>query len=151
MWRKSGYLGVTPTTARPIAYWTDSARSKKLLFCEYEALETAIYIAEVAKKYSDAWIENSLREANDLNGEVKNYISDFIVCVEDGRGPGDLLDLIVEVTGEKKKEKAARVSTPRTLWVPAINNPGAKSGRKVVTRENYLIDKPKRNLPPKSE
>lgn len=27
----------------------------------------------------------------------------------------------------------------------------AKSGRKVITRDNYLIDKPKRKLPPKSE
>lgn len=64
-WRIGGYLGVTPTTARLIEYWTDPSREKKLFFCQNEALETAIYIAEVAKKYGDAWIENSLREAND--------------------------------------------------------------------------------------
>jgi hypothetical protein len=29
MWRKGGYLGVTPTTARLIAYWTDPNREKK--------------------------------------------------------------------------------------------------------------------------
>jgi type III restriction enzyme len=28
------------------------------------------------------------------------------------------------VTGEKKKDKAAKVATARTLWVPAINNHG---------------------------
>jgi type III restriction enzyme len=67
MWRKGGYLGVTPTTARLIAYWTDSNREKKLFFCQNEALETAIYITEVAKKYSDAWIENAIREANDTS------------------------------------------------------------------------------------
>ncbi len=65
MWRKGGYVGVTPTTARLIAYWTDPNREKKLFFCQNEALETAIYIAEVAKKYGDAWIENAVREAND--------------------------------------------------------------------------------------
>lgn len=64
-WRTGGYVGVTPTTARLIAYWTDPAREKKLFFCQNEALETAIYITEVAKKYGDAWIENTLREAND--------------------------------------------------------------------------------------
>jgi type III restriction enzyme len=58
-------LGVTPTTARLIEYWTDPNREKKLFFCQNEALETAIYITEVAKKYGDAWIENTLREAND--------------------------------------------------------------------------------------
>jgi type III restriction enzyme len=35
-----------------------------------------------------------------------------------------LLNLIIEVTGERKKDKAARVETARTLWVPAVNNHG---------------------------
>jgi len=34
------------------------------------------------------------------------------------------LNLILEVSGEAKKEKAAKVSTARTLWVPAVNNHG---------------------------
>ena len=67
LWRKGGYVGVTPTTARLIAYWTDPSREKKLFFCQNEALETAIYIAEVAKKYGDAWIENELRRGNDTS------------------------------------------------------------------------------------
>ena len=58
MWREGGYVGVTPMTARLIAYWTDRSREKKLFFCQNEALETAIYLAEVAKKYGDSWIEN---------------------------------------------------------------------------------------------
>jgi type III restriction enzyme len=45
--------------------------------------------------------------------------------LDDGRGALDPLNLIVEVTGEKKKEKAAKVMTARTLWVPAVNNHGA--------------------------
>lgn len=67
MWRKGGYVGVTPTTSRLISYWTDPDREKKLFFCQNEALETAIYITEVAKKYGDAWIENALREANETS------------------------------------------------------------------------------------
>ena len=67
MWRKGGYVGVTPTTARLIAWWSDPNREKKLFFCQNEALETAIYITEVAKKYGDAWIENAIREGNDTS------------------------------------------------------------------------------------
>ena len=67
LWREGGYVGVTPTTARLLAYWTDPDREKKLFFCQIEALETAIYITEVARKYGDAWIENELREANDTS------------------------------------------------------------------------------------
>jgi type III restriction enzyme len=59
-----------------------------------------------------------------LGGEEKNYIPDFIACIDDGHGPNDLLNLLVEVTGEKKKDKAAKVATARTLWVPAVNNHG---------------------------
>jgi type III restriction enzyme len=64
-WRIGGYVGVTATTRRLLDYWTDTNRERKLFFCQIEALETAIYITEVAKKYGDAWIENALREAND--------------------------------------------------------------------------------------
>jgi len=59
-----------------------------------------------------------------LSGEEKNYIPDFIACIDDGNGPDNLLNMIVEVTGEKMKDKAAKVSTACTLWVPAINNHG---------------------------
>ncbi|MGH8523708.1 MAG: BPTD_3080 family restriction endonuclease, partial [Gammaproteobacteria bacterium] len=59
-----------------------------------------------------------------LNGIEANYIPDFIACIDDGHGPDDLLNLLIEVTGEKKKDKAAKVATARTLWVPAINNHG---------------------------
>ena len=34
------------------------------------------------------------------------------------------MNLILEVTGEKQKDKAAKVATARTLWVPAVNNHG---------------------------
>ncbi len=65
LWRKGGHVGVTPTTARLLSYWTNPDREKKLFFCQIEALETAIYLTEVAGKYGDAWIENAVRAAND--------------------------------------------------------------------------------------
>jgi type III restriction enzyme len=57
-----------------------------------------------------------------INGQQKNYLPDFIVRVDDGHGNADPLNLIVEVTGERDKEKEAKVSTAKTLWVPAVNN-----------------------------
>jgi type III restriction enzyme len=59
-----------------------------------------------------------------LNGEERSYIPDFIACIDDGHGASDLRNLIVEVTGEKKKDKEAKVATARALWVPAVNNHG---------------------------
>src|SRR5829696_2883783 len=54
-WRAGGYVSVTSTTRRLLEYWTDTARERKLFFCQREAVETAIYITEVAAKYGDAW------------------------------------------------------------------------------------------------
>src|SRR2546430_571767 len=64
-WRKGGYVGVTGVTSRLLMYWTLEDREKPLFFCQVEAVETAIYITEVARKYGDAWIENDLKTAND--------------------------------------------------------------------------------------
>ncbi|PIS29290.1 MAG: restriction endonuclease subunit R [Candidatus Marinimicrobia bacterium CG08_land_8_20_14_0_20_45_22] len=67
IWRNGSYVGVTPTTARLIAYWTGPNREKKLFFCQIEALETVIYITEVAKKYGDTYLETKLQEANNTS------------------------------------------------------------------------------------
>ncbi len=65
IWRQGGYAGVTKTTGRLLEYWTDPEREKRFFFCQIEAIETAIYLAEVASKFGDSWITNLIREAND--------------------------------------------------------------------------------------
>jgi type III restriction enzyme len=65
IWRQGGYAGITPVTGRLLEYWSNPGREKPLFFCQIEALETAIYLTEVARKYGDGWIENYLREQND--------------------------------------------------------------------------------------
>ncbi len=65
IWRRGGYQGITRATAHLLEYWQRPERERRLFFCQIEALETAIYITEVAKKYGDAWIENRLREENE--------------------------------------------------------------------------------------
>jgi type III restriction enzyme len=55
-------------------------------------------------------------------GKAANYIPDYIVRVQSGEE--EPLNLIVEVSGEAKKEKQAKVATATTFWVPAVNNHG---------------------------
>jgi type III restriction enzyme len=54
-----------------------------------------------------------------LNGEEKNYIPDFIACIDDGHGPDDLLNLIVEGQGRQSRHGAHAVGAghqqPRRL------------------------------------
>ena len=59
-----------------------------------------------------------------VDGEERQYHPDFVVRLDDGRGADELLTLVVEVTGERKRDKAAKVATAQALWVPAVNNHG---------------------------
>ena len=65
LWREGGYVHATKTTRRLLEYWANPQRDNKLFFCQIEALETAIYITEAARKCGDTWIENDIRDAND--------------------------------------------------------------------------------------
>lgn len=62
--RASGYRGVTPVTRELLDQWTDAGRERRLFFCQIEALETAVFLTELAG-HSQPWIENQLREEND--------------------------------------------------------------------------------------
>lgn len=48
LWRASGYPHTTQITRRLLAHWNDPQRERRLFFCQREALETIIYLTEVA-------------------------------------------------------------------------------------------------------
>jgi type III restriction enzyme len=54
----------------------------------------------------------------------RKYIPDFIVKVDDGHGPEDLLNLVVEVKGYRGEDAKDKASTMRNYWVPGVNNLG---------------------------
>src|SRR5581483_1690548 len=60
-----------------------------------------------------------------IDGEQRGYLPDFIVRIDDGRGPDDPLHLVVEVSGAQRRDKEAKVATMRDHWVPAVNAHGA--------------------------
>ena len=65
LWRERGRPDVTAVTRFLLDHWTDPTRPRRLFFCQIEALETLIFVTEVAKqtKYGDEWIENHLTKA----------------------------------------------------------------------------------------
>lgn len=68
LWRQGGYrsaVNITPITRRLLEYWQNPERERRLFFCQIEALETLIYITEIAKKSGDAWIINQLNQYKD--------------------------------------------------------------------------------------
>lgn len=52
----------------------------------------------------------------------RRYLPDFIIQVDDGRGPDDPLNLIVEVKGFRGLDAQIKAQTMETMWVPGVNN-----------------------------
>ena len=56
--------------------------------------------------------------------ETRKYLPDFIVLVDDGHGPDDLLRLVVEIKGYRREDAKEKKSTMDTYWVPGVNHLG---------------------------
>jgi type III restriction enzyme len=50
LWRSRNYQGVTPVTRKLLLYWANEERENRMLFCQREAAETAIFLGECDKR-----------------------------------------------------------------------------------------------------
>jgi type III restriction enzyme len=56
--------------------------------------------------------------------ENRMYRPDFIVVIDDGHGPDNPLNLIVEIKGYRGEDAKEKKSTMDTYWVPGVNHVG---------------------------
>jgi type III restriction enzyme len=63
-----------------------------------------------------------------FQGEVHQYRPDFIVLVDDGHGPDDLLRLVIEIKGYRCEAAKDKKAAMETQWVPGVNH-GRAHGR----------------------
>ncbi len=76
-----------------------------------------------------------------MGSTAHKYFPDFIVRIDDGRGPADALNLIVEIKGFRKEDAKVKKETMDAYWVPGVNNLGTH-GRWAFAefREIYRIE-----------
>ena len=53
---------------------------------------------------------------------MRKYLPDFIVLVDDGHGPDDLLRLVVEIKGYRREDAKEKKSTMEIYWIPGVNH-----------------------------
>ena len=70
---------------------------------------------------SDEDFFESLQHAQDV---VNQLLPDFIVNIDDGRGPDDPLHLIVEVKGYRRENVKLKSEAMHQKWVRGVNNLG---------------------------
>ncbi|MGE0386216.1 MAG: BPTD_3080 family restriction endonuclease [Gammaproteobacteria bacterium] len=56
--------------------------------------------------------------------EVRRYLPDFIVLVDDGHGDADPLHLVVEIKGYRGEDAKDKAAAMNSYWIPGVNNLG---------------------------
>jgi type III restriction enzyme len=96
----------------------------------YVVADTETWEQGVAKKLEDmdeveSYVKNQGLDfyiPYEYRGMTRSYMPDFIAQIR--RKDGNMLNLLIEVTGERRAEKKMKVDTARNFWVPAVNNSG---------------------------
>src|SRR6202000_847862 len=57
--------------------------------------------------------------------EMRKYRPGFIVRVEEGQGPDDPLNLVVEIKGYRREDAKEKKATMETYWIPGVNHLGS--------------------------
>ena len=60
-----------------------------------------------------------------MAGVTRKYLPDYIVRIDDGKGPQDLLNLVVEIKGYRGEDAKAKKETMETRWLPGVNGLGS--------------------------
>lgn len=70
-WRAGNWNGVTPYTRKLLAHWSANPpeRDEPVLFCQREAAETAIFLAEIAGRHGTADYRRRLEPENRLHND----------------------------------------------------------------------------------
>ena len=116
---------VSFNTSKTARYETDSRRCHinwVILDSDWEAEFCRVAEAHPRVK---AYVKNhnlGLEVPYRYGSEIRTYIPDFIVLVDDGHGDDDLLHLIVEIKGFRREDAKDKKNTMETYWIPGVNN-----------------------------
>jgi type III restriction enzyme len=103
-WRKFGYERVTPISRKLLLHWADESRENRVLFCQRDAVETAIFLAEVAGRHGYAdW----RRRLDSPNAEYNAGLPRIALKMATGTGKTVVMAMLIAW------QTANKVQTPR--------------------------------------
>ena len=116
------------TTSRELRWRTAAARCHvNWAVCDSEWEAELCRVVEAHPRVR-AWVKNhglGLEVPYRRGAEARRYRPDFIALVDDGRGPDDLLRLVVEVKGYRREDARDKKKTMDAYWIPGVNHLGS--------------------------
>ena len=89
VWRLQNYPGVTPVSRKLLQYWTSLERENRILFCQREAAETAIFLAEGRDR------QNFVHQIAELNAEYNDALPRVALKMATGTGKTVVLGMLI--------------------------------------------------------
>ncbi len=119
LWRGRGYPHVTPISRKLMQHWADPAREERVLFCQREAAETAIYLAEVAGRHGEPDFRTRIDPENDLHN---NGLPRIAVKMATGTGKTIVMCMLIawQVCNKAYNRRDARFTSRFLVIAPGI-------------------------------
>src|SRR5204862_4612396 len=119
-WRANNWNGVTPYTRKLLAHWSAGppTRDDPVLFCQREAAETAIFLAEVAGRHGTADYRRRLEPENQLHNDGLPRIG-----LKMATGTGKTVVMAVLIAWQKINKAVAAKHAPVAKRV-LVDTPG---------------------------
>jgi type III restriction enzyme len=101
-----GQWGVSHETERLLKHWRDPNREQRFFFCQLEAMETAIWLADVAPKTGKRFIDERLKTANaEANPDL------FRIALKMATGSGKTMVMAMLIAWQAVKKVRHKRST----------------------------------------
>ena len=119
LWRGRGYPHVTPISRKLMQHWADPTREERVLFCQREAAETAIYLAEVAGRRGEPDFRTRIDPENDLHNDGLPRIA---VKMATGTGKTIVMCMLIawQVCNKAYNKRDARFTSRFLVIAPGI-------------------------------
>ena len=119
LWRARGYPHVTPISRKLMQHWADPTREERVLFCQREAAETAIYLAEIAGRHSEPDFRTRIDPANVLHN---NGVPRIGLKMATGTGKTVVMCMLIawQVCNKAHNRRDARFTSRFLVITPGI-------------------------------
>ena len=119
LWRARGYPHVTPISRKLMQHWAYPTREERVLFCQREAAETAIYLAEVAGRHGEPDFRTRIDPENDLHNSGLPRIA---VKMATGTGKTIVMCMLIawQVCNKAYNKRDARFTSRFLVIAPGI-------------------------------
>ena len=110
VWRAGGYAGASANTKRLLAHWTNPLAMRRLFFAQVEALETLIWLTEVAPGRGDRTKSVFLDRAEKVSRAFNDNLLRMAVKMATGTGKTATMGMVIawHAVNARSSQRAGR-------------------------------------------